>query len=111
MEQFWPADTALDGNEPLLAIKVQHAIHCSRVHDGGVGAELLSSHGMPSTHDADWYAVAPGLLDHGLNILHGVGPDDRVDPGPVQLRVDVVYLHGRWHTGAGRPQDERTGCD
>jgi hypothetical protein len=89
-DKFWPLNTGLDGDEAAFDVQIDHAAQASHIEQPRSTAELLPTHCVAPTGNADWLAVHYCLPNHLLKLRDGSNLDDVADARWIQLRVQVV---------------------
>jgi len=89
-DKFWPLNTGLDGDEAALDVQIDHAGQASHIKQTRSTAELLPTHRVAPTGNADCLAVGDCLPNHLLKLRDGSNLDDVADSRLIQLRVQVV---------------------
>jgi hypothetical protein len=85
-----PLHAGANVDVPPHPIERNDVLEVGHVHQDSAGAKLLAAHRMAATGDAHLQILCGGRLKLALNVFDGLGRDDPVDRGPIQLRLDVV---------------------
>ena len=94
-DQRRPADSGLGCDETLLVVHLQHTTQTGQIEQDAAFEELLRAHRMARAAQRDRLADLRSGGDVAAQLLHGRRREDPLHPGRIELRMDVVDLHGR----------------
>jgi hypothetical protein len=91
VDEFRPLDARLRMHDASFCIETKDTIHRAHVEQGSAAGELLSTHSMAATCDADRAVVRTRHAQYCAQRVDRVDVHDLAHPRCVELGMDVVH--------------------